>query len=315
MLQIKATILVLAAALSVAAAARADSGGPEWLLADIPEQEFLPLSQVAVTLPADVQSALDLYHRENFRKTVEILEKLHALKLPDGRLDFIVFVLAESYRKLGCTGLARDDYQYVLGVFPGSDKSPASLYRLLEFAVTGNESARADSLYGEFCAKYPAHPLAAFARYLAALDNYKHSEYDKALEKLDQIPPSSSALQRARFLQALCWLQTRQFPRAMEALDAIRRRGGGGEIVWETAILTGDIYYLQNNPDLALKYYLKVPEKAKRRDYALVRAAQCELDIGKYKQSAKIALRFLEDNANSPYYFEIASVSSRRIPG
>ena len=137
MLQMK-LVMSLGVAVSFATAlwaAPLDTHQVEWLLKDAFEEEYVPISKVAIALPEEVRFALDCYHAGNYRKTIDIMEKLRALHLPDGRLDFITFVLAESYRKLDCTELARKDYYYVINNFPASDKTPPSYYRLLAYAI------------------------------------------------------------------------------------------------------------------------------------------------------------------------------------
>jgi tetratricopeptide (TPR) repeat protein len=313
MLQIalRAILAVLTAGMTLAAAGTIRSGDDslrvEWLLQCADSEEPVALSQVAVTLPADVRSALKHYADGEYRRAAENLEKLRSLSLPDGRMDFLVFALGESYRRLGCRGLAARDYRTIIDDYPGSDNVPASCYRLLEFAVANDEPG-VDSLYASFCRNFAAHPLINAVRYVGALHDYGHGEYAAALEKLAQIPATSSVLPRTRFLSALCRIQTREFGEALETLTDLRKSGGSGELLYETSILIGDIYYLQNTPAEALKFYRKVPSKAKRFKYAQVKIAQCYFDMGNYKKSAKLALLFLEKNPANSYYFEIASV-------
>ncbi len=315
MLQIALRIIIIAAITAGAVGASAgwvrsgdDSLSVEWLLQCGDTDEPTQLSQVAVVLPADVLSALRCYRDGEFRRAAENLEKLRVLNLPDGRMDFIVFALGESYRQLGCRGLAARDYRFIIDNYPASDKVPSSFYRLLEFAVANDEPENADSLYSVFCKKYAEHPLINAVHYLGALNDYEHGEYAGALRKLAQIPLSSRVLPRTRFLAALCRIQTKEYKEALETLRQLRKSGGGAELGYETSILMGDIFYLQNNPGEALKYYRKVPGKAKRFNYAQVQIAQCFFDMGNYKRSAKLASIFLEKNPANSYYFEIASV-------
>jgi len=317
MLQIKLWLLLLAtmtAGVTFSGAApqarsRDDSMRVEWLLqCGGNDDELIPLSQAAVILPADVLSALKCYRGGEFRRAAENLEKLRILNLPDGRMDFIVFALGESYRKLGCRGLAARDYRFIIDTYPVSDKVPASIYRLLEFAVANDEQGNADSLYWIFCRNYAGHPLINAVYYLGALNDYEHGEYVSALRKLAYIQPTSSVLQRTRFLSALCRIQTKEYGEALQTLAELRKSGGRGEIKYEISILMGDIFYLKNNPGEALKYYRKVPEKARRFKYAQVQIAQCFFDLGNFTRSAKLAQRFLEKNPANSDYFEIASI-------
>jgi cellulose synthase operon protein C len=305
----KRTPLFLAAVFFLATGSLlAASRSVDWLLKDAYEEEYVPLSQVAVTMPADVRAALESYHGGNFRKTVEILEKLRALKLPDGRLDFVTFVLAESYRKLGCAELARRDYHYIADNFPASDNVAPALYRLQEFGVENDDPETVDSVYGVFEARYRRHPLMNSVAYLGGLSHYQRKEYDKAIQKLLHIPGTSSHSAQAQFLSAQCYLQTKDFQKALIALAAIRSKVKKGDLADEAAIMIGDIYSLQNNAATALTYYRQIPASAKRFPYALLKAARCNLDLGNYEECVKTAREFIHDNRNSQYYFEMASV-------
>jgi TolA-binding protein len=293
-----------------------DSLPVEWLLQCGAEDELMQLSQTAVVLPADVLFAVNRYRDGEYRFAAEDLEKLRDLNLPDGRMDFILFALGESYRKLGCRGLAAEEYHVVIDNYSASDKVPSGFYRLLEFAVTDDEQKTADSLYSVFCQRFADHPLINAVRYLGALNDYKHGEYVRALVKLSQIPATSTVLARTRFLSALCRIQTKEYGEALATLTELRKSGVHGEIDYETSILLGDIFYLRNNPAEALTYYRKVPETAKRYKYVEVQTAQCYFDLGNYRRSAKLAMLFLEKNPANSYYFEIASVleeSYRRL--
>jgi cellulose synthase operon protein C len=317
MLQIKltATLVALAFLLSavVPVVAGDDARGVDWLLKDAYEEEYVPLSQVAIALPQEVRAALDSYHSGDFRKTVEILERLRDLRLPDGRLDFVTFVLAEAYRQLGCEDLARRDYGYVIANFSLSDKLAPSYYRLLEYAMKNDDPERADSICSLFQTRFASHPLSNSVDYLAALLHYQRSEYDKAILRLSRIAPTSSRGDQARFLTALCYLQTKDVQKALIILDAVHKGAADPEIAAEAAITIGDIYYQQNNVETALRYYQGIPAGARRFTYALMKTARAEIDLKQYDAAVKIAQPFIKQNQNNQYYFEMASILEQAL--
>lgn len=280
----------------------------DWLLKDAYEEEYVPLSATAVTMPQDVRDALDSYNRGDYRKTVETLEKLRALNLPDDHLDFVTFVLAECYRKLGCAGLAERDYRFVINKFPGGDKAPPSYYRLLEYAAQNDAFEKADNISNIFLVKYKRHPLVNAINYLSGVVNYKRRDYDKAVQLVARIPPESSQYLQSRFLLVYCYIQGRDFQKALILLEWIRKDAGKTEMGHEAAITIGDIYYMQNNPASALKYYLMVSPDTKRYDYAQVKTAHMLLELGRYAEASKISRDFIDKNRNSQYFFEMASI-------
>jgi TolA-binding protein len=313
MLQIKRIIILLLIFYGGVAATQPSGHEVEWLLKDAFEEEYIPLSEVEITSPAEVQAALECYDKDDYRKAVEILEKLRALRLPDGRLDFITFALAECYRKLGCFSLAQRDYMYVIRNFPLSDKTPPSYFRLLEFAARKDDLEKADDIYGKFKARFAQHPLFSSINYTYAVLFYRRNEYSKAAEALARIPENSSRYLPSRFLFALCQLQSGDYPKAQLSLEIVRKNAPKGELVSEATILIGDCYYLQNNPDAALGYYQQVPKDATRHHYALVKAARTLIDLGRLGDAEKMAKNFLENDNKSRYYFEMASVLEQAL--
>ncbi|MBN1129480.1 MAG: tetratricopeptide repeat protein [Chitinispirillaceae bacterium] len=280
----------------------------DWLLKDAFEEEFIALSEVSVVTPAQVRYALEQYEAGNYRKSIEVLEKVRALKLPDGRLDFTSFVLGESYRQNGSIGLARQEYSFVVTTFPLSDKTPAAYYRLLEFAVREDDIEKADDVHALFKKHFAAHPLHNAVKYQYAVLFYRRSEYEKAAEVLGGIGEKSARYLQSRFLLALCQLQLGDYTGALLSLEQVRKNGPKGEMVNEAVILIGDCYFMEGNPAAALGFYEQVPKDARRHHYALVKAARTRIDLGRNKEAMKMSKSFLERNRKSRYYFEMASV-------
>ncbi|MBN2036246.1 MAG: tetratricopeptide repeat protein [Chitinispirillaceae bacterium] len=280
----------------------------DWLLKDAYEEEFVPLSDVAVVTPIEVHHAMEEYARGNYRKTAEILEKLRCLNLPDGRLDFIAFALAECYRRLGCVDLARKEYQFVIKEFPQSDKTPFSYYRLLEFAVRDDDMEKVDNYYQLFKLRFARHQLFSSVNYLSAVLFYKRNQYEEAGAACARVPERSSRYYQAQFLLSLCYLQVGDYPKALLSLEIVRKQAPKGEMVYEAIILIGDCYYLEDNPEVARRYYQEVPKEAERYHYAEVKSARAIIDLGRHAEAAKRAKKFLKRNKNSQYYFEMASV-------
>jgi TolA-binding protein len=285
----------------------------DWLLKDAFEEEYIPLREVEITTPPEVRIALGAYDIGDYRKAVEILEKVRELSLPDGRLDFVTFALAECYRRLGCIDLAKKDYSFIIRKFPLSDKTPPSCFRLLEFAARQDSLEKADDLYGKFKTRFAQHPLYSSVNYQYAVLFYRRNEYSKAADALSRIPEKSFRYLQSRFLLALCQLQTGDYPKAKVSLEIVRKNAPKGELASEATILIGDCYYLESNPGTAIGYYREVPKEASRYHYALVKTARTLIDLGRLGDAVKIARKFLNNNGKSRYFFEMASVLEQAL--
>jgi TolA-binding protein len=285
----------------------------DWLLKDAFEEEYIPLSDVEIISPAEVLAALESYDKGDYRKAVEILERVRELRLPDGRFDFVTFALAECYRRLGCFDIAQKDYLFVIKKFPLSDKTPPSYFRLLEFAAREDNLEKADELYGKFRARFAQHPLFSSVNYQYAVLFYRRNEYSKAADALSRIPEKSFRYLPSRFLLALCQLQTGDYSKAKLSLEIVRKNAPKGELACEATILIGDCYYLESNPGTALGYYQEVPKDASRYHYALVKTARTLIDLGRLNDAVKTARKFLDNNGKSRYYFEMASVLEQAL--
>ncbi|MBD3393675.1 MAG: tetratricopeptide repeat protein, partial [Chitinivibrionales bacterium] len=311
MLQVTKTVvllLLIAAASSAAADSARREQSVEWLLEDALEAERIRLELPEVSTPAEVAQALAEYRRGEYRNAVIKLEKLRGLALPDGRSDFVYFILGECYRALGLSGLARARYSHVLSRFPASDKAAPALYRLLEYAYHERNSVSADSILEVFGAQYQNHPLYHSVVYAVGLLYYRTERYGEAIELLLKIPKISTRHYQAQFLVALCFVRVGKTDKALFHLGYVRKNSLEGDLVAESNIVIGDIYYTQGNLETALKYYAGVPNDAPRRFYALVKTARVYTELKEYARARNIAEGFLAKNRKSPHYFEMASV-------
>ncbi|MCU0608648.1 MAG: tetratricopeptide repeat protein [Chitinispirillaceae bacterium] len=292
---------------------RAETPDVNWLLKDAYEQEYLPLSSLLATMPEDLRLAMKHYDAGNFRASILVLDRLRKLNLPDGQLSFLAFALAENYRQLGCINLALDNYNSVITGFPESSEAPPSLFRIIETAEKNGETGKADTLADVFKSRFPGHPLTNSVMYVCALAHYRLRNYDRTVSYTEQISPQSSRSLQARFLSALCHLQVKDYQKALVILEPVRIAATDPVMAAEAAILIGDIYYMQNNLQAALKFYKVVPKKAKRFQYALVKTARIMLDLGNKKSAADLVRPFIRKQQAGHYYFEMASILEQAV--
>lgn len=284
------------------------SNSIEWLLQDAYKDEHISLSEAKYVLPCEVSEALIQYNNGQYRKCIEVLEKVRKLHLPDKRMDFICFLLGESYRQLKLIERARQEYEYITTNFPESDKIPPSLYRIIEFASEKDNPDLADSVYQAFYKKYYKHPLFNSVVYTYGRLLYKMNRFDEAILLLGQVEKNSTRYFQAQFVIALCNIQIKEPQKALVILDNLKKSSQNTEIIAEATILIGDIHYTQNNYMAALDCYKSIPESASRYNYAIVKAAKNKLDLGYFLNAKEIAIRFLRKYKASDNYFEMASI-------
>lgn len=308
MLQIARIMLIIILAFNIPEATQDNTSSIEWLLEDAFQEEHIPLSEARYVLPSEISNALIFYEKGMYRRSIEVLEKVRKLQLPDNRLDFISFLLGESYRQLRINQKALREYEFITSNFPQSDKIPPSLYRIMEFAADKERAGLADSIYQVFRKRYLKHPLYNSIVYTYGKMLYKMNRFDEAALTLIQIPKNSSRYLQAQIVSSLCYIQLKDFKKALTILDYVKLNSKNAEIASEATILTGDIYYSQSDFKKALECYKSIPEQASRYQYAVIRTAKTELDLGNYQNAKEIVKQFLKKNKSNDNYFELASI-------
>ena len=308
MLQIKNILLLLLIILGAVRSQNVNTSSSEWLLEDAFEDEHISLSEANYVLPSEVDEALTLYKNGFYRRAIEILEKERKLQLPDNRLDFITFLLAETYRQLKLKENARQEYEFITDNFPQSDKIPASYFRIMEFGAEEENADLTDSIYQVFRKNHLKHPLYNSVLFTYGKLMYKLNRFDDAIAMMSQIAKTSSVYIQAQFVSSLCYIQTKEVQKALFLLDYVKKNSTNKEITAEVTILIGDIYYSQNNLKVALESYKSISEKASRYHYAQVKAANAELDLGNFQNAKESARNFLKKYKDSENYFEMASI-------
>lgn len=300
-----------AVAFAIAAAAPGVfAGAPkvDWLLDDALKEDYVPLAQTAVVLPADYQKAIDSYKIGNYQAAVRVLEDLRDMHLPDGRQDFICFALGESYRMLRLKDLAAESFRQVVEHFPSSDKVAPSYFRLLQYAYADKDTLLTDSICTLFQHSYHGSALYFPVLYVTALLRFGQDRFNEAMQILSQIAPQSSQFTQAQFLMALCHLQKKEWEKALLVLDYVRKSTVAADIANEAAILISDVYFNKGSYTTAIRYYRDVPRSAKRHDYTLVKIARSYLEMGQAAKARDCALSFIQKNRASEYFFEMVSI-------
>ena len=280
----------------------------DWLLDDALKEEYQPLLQTSVVLPADYQNALTAYKAGNYQIAIRTLENLRDLHLPDGRLDFVYFMLGESYRMLRLKDLALTSYNSIIKHFPKSDKVAPSYYRKLQYAYEDKDTLIADTICDLFERSYKASPLYYSVRYIAAKICFMQDRYDDALAVLSHTPPQSSQYQPSQFLSAVCHIQKKEWEKALLILDFVRKSTPITMVSQEATILIGDIYFNKGAFATAIQYYKSIPRSASRYPYTLVKIARSYIEMGQSAKARLMATSFIQKNKTNEYFFEMVSI-------
>jgi tetratricopeptide (TPR) repeat protein len=307
MLQIR-TLVLLILFLFATSWPEATDSLPSWLMEDAFDDEYIPPFDIDVISPADVQTAYQLYKNGNYKEAMGFLKKIRNLNLPDGRLDFFIFIIAECNRMLKLKETARQDYTHITTRFPESDKCAPSIYRLIEYAVDEKDFEAVDSLRVIFSKKYTDHPLISAVHYAAARSLYIQKKYESAINVLNEISTGSAISIQSRFLTALCLIGLKEYPKAIAHLDLVIQNGKKPELVSEAKTLAGDINYLLKKYEDALKYYSEVPVNASRHTYVVIKTAKVFLDTKRFREAEKLGRDFLKKEKSNDYFFEMATI-------
>jgi tetratricopeptide (TPR) repeat protein len=287
-------MILLAAAVAIGAGPAVEPSPVDWLLEDGLGEEDLRLEAPAMASPEELHEAFEDYGRGNYRLAATKLERLLALNLPDGRGDYIHFMLAECYRMLGLAEAAQERYRFVVERFAESKKCAPAYFRILQHGYTMRNSATADSVFAIFQTRYKIHPLYHSVTYVIGKLYFRTERYGEAQELLLQIPRRSSRHFQARFVAALALIKLDRIEKALLILESIRKSTLDETLRAEVGIVMGDIYLSREKHRPALALYRSVPEGAVRYEYALARTARILLHLAEYDKAAAIAHAFID---------------------
>ncbi|HEX3020528.1 MAG TPA: tetratricopeptide repeat protein [Chitinispirillaceae bacterium] len=286
----------------------AGSDSPEWIIEDAFEKELLLINDISAITPEEVKTAIENYNKGQIKVAAEIFQKLRMLNLPDQRLDFTAFALGECYRDLGIQQKALEQYWFVLKKFPDSDKTAASLFRILEYSIKNNNALLTDSITSVFQTGYRKHSLYYSVLYTAAKSYYEQKRFGESIQLLLQIQKNSSLYHRACFLTALSYIHLDEQQKSLSLLEGVWKNSNDLDLSAEAAIVMGDIYYSNKNIVNAISFYNSVPMKTYRYQFALIKIARANLDLNRLEAAERVGSRFLRKFPESIYCFEMASI-------
>lgn len=293
----------------------ADSGNVEWVFENTFEKEYVSVNEATVIVSDELEKAMEYYHHGNYRRAAELLYEVRRLNLPDGSIDFVAFVLAECWRKTGLHKKALDEYRFVASRFSVTDKRPPALYRIIEYYARERMIDQADSVRMIFSGAYKNHGLYNSVLYECGKLYYDSERYEEATALLQEISPGSIRHIQASMLTALCRVQVEDWKNAVLLLDYVIKHAKDVSMRTEALLVMGDIHYRNNRLDEAMDMYRRVPRKAVRYEYALVKTARCLYDKGEFEKTVLMGNAFFRRNSRSDYYFEMASIVEQAYLG
>ncbi|MBN1307344.1 MAG: tetratricopeptide repeat protein [Chitinispirillaceae bacterium] len=315
MLQVRIRTGILLLLMLLAPLPGADTLRIEWMFENAFEKEYVSVNEAMIVVPSDFAAAMEYYHEGAYRRAADILYRVRRLNLPDGELDFVSFVLAECYRKLGLDAKAMDEYRFVAARFPDTDKRAPALFRLLEYAALEGVTERADSIRALFTTQYRNHPLFNSVLYACGKLSYEQEQYGEAVRLFREIDPRSIRYMQATFMASLCHIRMRDWSTSLSLLGRVSKHARDLDMRTEALIVMGDVHYRKNDLEKALECYRRVPRRAARYEYALVKIARCLFDAGKFEKAVKLGKNFMRRRGGSDYFFEMASILEQTMRG
>ena len=177
-----------------------------------------------------------------------------------------------------------------------------------ETSVPKLEHFQCDTICSLFQLRFRDSPLFFPVLYYAGKLRYGQERYDEAVQVLSQISSKSSSYQRAQFLSAMCFVQKKEWEKALLILGFVRKSASAPDIANEACILMADIYFNKGQFPTALQYYKSVPRSAKRYFYTLVKTSRVYLETGQYATARDVATTFIQKNKANEYFFDMVSI-------
>jgi TolA-binding protein len=143
-------------------------------------------------------------------------------------------------------------------------------------------------------------------------------EYQRAVTELERLLhffPADERVPTARTLIGLCHLQTKQYEKAREVFEALRKDYAGKALEGEALFLIGETYYRQGIYSEAEKIFRRVSEESpvpEIRNRAAYRLGWCRMKDDRWKDASE---SFQKVGETSPLYPSARSLTEKSLDG
>ena len=277
------------------------------------------LSQLNRMFRRDLADALVSYNREEYPLSeLEFRELLKEYPFHD--MEDIHYHLAVIYMAEGKYEKAKRTFRYVIQQFPNSKYVNESYFKILLITEALHQQDQYFAAYKKLETRFqkmPKDEVYEKAHYLTGYVYFKKENYQQAIATLRTIPEGSAFAMSSQFLLASAYAGERRYRSAAAIFqklvaDAQKRTSDPrANLIKNNSMLKlGMIYYENNEPKLALKFFDQVSEGNNAYQDALIGKAWTEFREGQIKYTIEDLDRLFWNFMSSNYVYEAKTLSA-----
>ncbi|MBF0430666.1 MAG: hypothetical protein HQK83_05275 [Fibrobacteria bacterium] len=274
------------------------------IFSDALESQISPMVISGMVTPEINKKIVNDYKTGKYRSAIVSLRRIISMNLPDGRMDYYLFVIAECYHQLELHRYALEYYNKLIEDFHDSPYQAESLFRVLQTYYVLEKDTLAGETYDRIKNEFPGHTMNTAASYLYAKFLAGKHDYSKAISLLKMVGQGSPYYDASRFLIAMCMKWTGKTEAAITLLVTLSKASGRQLIKNECYLTIGHLYHRLGKYSSAIKYYNKVDKGSEQYDLARLKKATVLLSMEKYDDAVKSSRLLI----NSKEYFFEASL-------
>lgn len=277
------------------------------------------LEQLNRMFRRDLADAIVSYNREEYPLAeLEFSELLREYPFHD--MEDIHYHLAEIYMAQGKYEKAKRTFAYVIRQFPHSKYVNDSYFKILLITEALHQDDQYFDAYKKLEARFqkvPKDEVYQKAHYLTGYVYFKKENYDQAIATLRTIPGKSNYAMSAQFLLASAYAGEQRYRSAAKIFkklvtDAQKNTSDSkANLIKNNSLLKlGMIYYENNEPKQALKYFHQVSVGSGAYQDALIGKAWAAFREGQIKYTVEDLDRLFWNFMSSNYVYEAKTLSA-----
>ncbi|HDZ10754.1 MAG TPA: tetratricopeptide repeat protein, partial [Bacteroidetes bacterium] len=235
-------------------------------------------------------------------------------------MEDIYFHLSEIYMAQGKYEKAKRTFRTVIHRFPRSKYVNESYFKILLITEVLHQDTQYFDAYRQLQKRYNTLPKDAVyekAHYLTGYIYFKKEKYDRAIATLKAIPETSEYALASRFLLASSYAGEQRYRSAAKIFKKLihqsetQTSNPTAVLIKNNALVKlGMIYYENNEPKLALKYFNRVSAGADAYQSALLGKAWTEFREGQIKYTVEDMDKLFWNFMSSDYVYEAKTLSA-----